>query len=267
MVAAIAASAVCRCGADQSARSPSAAGGYQNEARHCNLDDGCNARPVSALSTVTGREASVDGSQPGDDFAAAFDRHAPAVLRYARRRLESPEAAWDVVSETFTAAWRHWDRRPGAADLLPWLYAIAGNAVRDQRRSAERRRRLAARLSWARGPGQGGDPAETVVLGRSIGEAVARLPEIDREVLRLVAWEGLTDARALGVILGLSPTAARSRVHRARRRLRALLGDADVPDTGRPAASPASPGGPGGPGGPARLAPASSPVSGHAKEA
>jgi RNA polymerase sigma-70 factor (ECF subfamily) len=57
---------------------------------------------------------------------------------------------------------------------------------------------------------------------------MARLPEADREVLRLIAWEGETDARALGLALGLSPVAVRSRVHRARRRLRALLDRADA---------------------------------------
>jgi hypothetical protein len=77
-----------------------------------------------------------------DGFCEVFDRYAPAILRYAQRRLDSREAAQDVVSETFTAAWRHWDRRPAAEVLLPWLYAIAGNAVRDQWRSAQRQRRL-----------------------------------------------------------------------------------------------------------------------------
>jgi RNA polymerase sigma-70 factor (ECF subfamily) len=67
-----------------------------------------------------------------------------------------------------------------------------------------------------------------VVLGRSLSDALARLPEADQEVLRLIAWEGQTDARALGLALGLSPVTARSRVHGARRRLRALLDSADA---------------------------------------
>jgi DNA-directed RNA polymerase specialized sigma24 family protein len=51
-------------------------------------------------------------------------------------------------------------------------------------------------------------------------------------VLRLVAWEGQTDARMLGLVLGLRPASARSRVLRARRRLRALLDEADNPGSG-----------------------------------
>ncbi len=161
-------------------------------------------------------------------FAVAFDEHAPAILRYARRRLNGEDAAWDVVSDTFTAAWRHWDRRPGPPEpLLPWLYAIAGNAVRGQGRSDQRRRRLIARLASSIPADQGADPADGVLLSRSVADALARLSESDQEVLRLVAWEGQTDARSLGLVLGLGPAAARSRVHRARRRLRALLDEAD----------------------------------------
>lgn len=175
----------------------------------------------------------MDSPDPGDGYAEAFDRYAPVILRYAQRRLENRDAAWDVVTDTFTSAWRHWDRRPGPAELLPWLYAIAGNSVRDHRRSAERRRRLVARLSALPAPRHVADPAEGVVLGQSITDALARLPEADREILRLIAWEGQTDARTLGLVLGLSPGTARSRVHRARRRLRAALGDASQPDTSR----------------------------------
>jgi DNA-directed RNA polymerase specialized sigma24 family protein len=52
--------------------------------------------------------------------------------------------------------------------LLPWLYAIAGNAVRDQRRSAQRQRRLTGRLFALRPAAHIADPSEGVVLGRSM---------------------------------------------------------------------------------------------------
>jgi RNA polymerase sigma-70 factor (ECF subfamily) len=174
----------------------------------------------------------VEARASEDCFCEVFDRYAPAILRYAQRRLDSREAAQDVVSDTFTAAWRHWDRRPAPEVVLPWLYAIAGNAVRDQRRSAQRQRRLTGRLSALRAPGPAADPGESVVLGHSISQALAALPEADREVLRLVAWEGQTDARLLGLALGLRPASARSRVLRARRRLRALLSEAGNPGYG-----------------------------------
>jgi RNA polymerase sigma-70 factor, ECF subfamily len=214
-----------------SSRGKLAMGGF-NHGGNAHRDG--NARPGPGLRCYEAKGASVDApdGDRGDGFPEAFGRYAPAILGYARRRLESQEAGWDVVSDTFTAAWRHWDRRPGPDELLPWLYAIAGNSVRDQRRSAERRRRLVARLAAVRRDRHAADPAEGVVLGRSIGDALSRLPAADREVLRLVAWEGQTDARSLGLVLGVSPAAARSRVHRARRRLRALLDEAGNPAPG-----------------------------------
>src|ERR1700683_2528204 len=106
----------------------------------------------------------------------AFARSLTAILRYAQRRLDSREAAQDVVSDTFTAAWRHWDRRPAPEVVLPWLYAIAGNAVRDPRRSAGRQRRLPGRPSALGAAGQAADPGESVVLGHSISQALAALP-------------------------------------------------------------------------------------------
>jgi RNA polymerase sigma-70 factor, ECF subfamily len=162
-----------------------------------------------------------------DGFSAAFEAHAEQVLRFSRRRLGDQDAAWDVVTETFTTAWRHWSERPGPPELLPWLYAIAGNAVRGQRRSAGRQSRLAARLSAVARADPGSDPADGVVLGQSVAAALAQLPERDQEMLRLVAWEGLTDARALGLVLGISPASVRVRLHRARRRLRRLLDEPD----------------------------------------
>lgn len=182
----------------------------------------------------------MDAPDSDDGFREIFDRYAPVILRYAQRRLDSRDAAQDVVSDTFTCAWRHWDRRPAPAQMLPWLYAIASNSVRDQRRSAERRRRLTGRLAALRLAGHAADPSEGVVLGRSISEALARLPEADQEVLRLIAWEGQTDARMLGLVLGLTPGAARSRVLRARRRLRSVLDEADNPASGAVAQMTAS---------------------------
>jgi RNA polymerase sigma factor (sigma-70 family) len=183
----------------------------------------------------------VDVPDPSSgSFADAFDRYAPDILRYARRRTDSPDSAWDIVSDTFTAAWRHWDRRPAPNRLLPWLYAIAGNAVRDQRRSSDRRRRLLARLSADRA-GPVADHADGVVLGGAVSAALARLPVADRDILCLIAWEGQTDARALGLALGLRPGSVRSRVHRARRRLRALLDEGDEPAPAPPSPRNARP--------------------------
>jgi len=158
-----------------------------------------------------------------------FDRCAPMVFRFAVRRLGNEDWAWDVVSDTFMVAWRRWDARPDAEILLPWLYAIARFAVRDQLRASGRRSRLTARLSAVSRPEKVPDPADSVILGQSVAAALARLTESDQEILRLVAWENLDDARSIGLVLGISAGTARVRIHRARQRLRALLAEYGSP--------------------------------------
>lgn len=172
-------------------------------------------------------QPSQDNDRAGEaaEFATAFNQCAPLVLRFAWRRLGDEGAAWDVVSDTFTSAWRNWNRRPAPETLLPWLYAIAGHAIKDQARAARRRQRLAAKLTSATQGAQVPDPADEVVLTQSIVMAMARLSQADSEVLRLVGWEHLDDAQALGLVLGVPPGTARVRVHRARQRLRAVLAE------------------------------------------
>jgi len=170
----------------------------------------------------------VTDNAAGARFEEMFERHAAAVLRFARRRILDDEAAWDVVSETFLTAWRHVARCPMAAEeQLPWLYAIAGNAVRTHRRGQRRRDALTRRVE-ARTPAVSVDPADEIVSIDAIATAMSALSEIDQEVLRLIAWEQLPDATALGAALGIGPAAAAVRVHRARRRLSRRLSAADV---------------------------------------
>ena len=72
----------------------------------------------------------------------------------------SEDAAWDVVSDTFTAAWRNWTRRPADDALPPWLYAITANAVSDHRRADDRQGRLVSRISMQRPEAPGPDLAD-----------------------------------------------------------------------------------------------------------
>jgi RNA polymerase sigma-70 factor (ECF subfamily) len=161
-------------------------------------------------------------------FEVFFRAHHLAVLRFARRRI-GEEVAWDVVSETFLVAWRSWERRPAAPDEgLPWLYAIAGNVIRNQSRSEARATRLGARLSsvgcagpWAQGPGT--DAVADAAVDRDHAlRVLEQLSDNDREILTLAAWEQL-DVVGLAAALSISPAAAKVRLHRARQRLRALV--------------------------------------------
>jgi len=153
-------------------------------------------------------------------FRALFEVAYAPLCRYARHRgLTGPEAE-DLVAQTLEIAWRRIGEVP-AAEPLPWLYAVAHNLWRNQARRDRRRRALLARFRVAQPAAAGGDPA--VLEPGVLRDALASLSDSDQEVLRLVAWDGLAPAEA-AVVLGCSPVAARTRLHRARVRLAARLG-------------------------------------------
>jgi RNA polymerase sigma-70 factor, ECF subfamily len=146
-------------------------------------------------------------------FEQIYEEHHEAVQAFVRRR--APErVVEDVVSETFLVCWRKLDRVPD--EPLPWLYAVARKTLANQRRKLEREQ-----SSGAAGPAPA--VAEPEPVGDSVlAAAFSALSERDREVLRLVAWEGLSLSQA-GVVLGCSALACRVRYHRAKSRLARLL--------------------------------------------
>jgi RNA polymerase sigma-70 factor (ECF subfamily) len=150
-------------------------------------------------------------------FESCFREHHARLLAFTMRRISGREAAEEVVADTFAVAWRRRDRIPERP--LPWLYAIANNVLADQYRSSRRRRDLGLRLAHeARADAAGGDPGESLALREAFSAAFAQLEEGEREVLRLVAWDGL-DVREGAQVLGCSQGAFRVRLHRARRKL------------------------------------------------
>jgi RNA polymerase sigma factor (sigma-70 family) len=155
-------------------------------------------------------------------FRALFEAHYPRVRRFAHHRAVVGADADDLVAEVFTVAWRRLDDVP-RDDPLPWLLAVATNVWRNQARSARRYRAALGRLPApepAPPPGEPADPA--------LARALAALAPDDREILRLVAWDGLT-SRQLARVLAVPEGTARSRLHRARRRLAARLDEAQHP--------------------------------------
>jgi RNA polymerase sigma factor (sigma-70 family) len=168
---------------------------------------------------------------PETRFRALFGLAYAPLCRYARHRgLTGPDAE-DLVAQTLEIAWRRLDDVP-ADEPLPWLYAVARNLWRNQARRDGRRRALLAR--WRAWPlaAAGEDPAE--LEPGVLRAALASLSEADQEVVRLVAWDGLTPAEA-AVVLGCSHVAARARLHRARCRLAARLGISPDVQRRRPA--------------------------------
>lgn len=142
-------------------------------------------------------------------FEEIYAEHHDAVRAYVRRRVHE-DAVEDIVSETFLVCLRKIDSVPEAA--LPWLYAVARKTLANHRRKAARRVPVDVVAAGE------ADPVGDGVLAR----AFAELGERDREVLRLVAWEGLS-LREAGVVLGCSAVACRVRYHRAKSRLASRL--------------------------------------------
>jgi RNA polymerase sigma-70 factor (ECF subfamily) len=154
-------------------------------------------------------------------FGRLYREHSREILGYALRRCPDPEDAADAVAETFLAAWRRLAEVPLGEEGRLWLYGTARFVVANQRRGERRRSRLTEQL---RAELRRQVPAEAADSSGML-EALGGLEEPDRELLMLIGWEELAPAQAAQV-LGITPLAARSRLHRARRRLRARLAEA-----------------------------------------
>src|SRR5437667_8973046 len=136
-------------------------------------------------------------------FIDLYKRHYDAVLRYAWRRV-GPDHAHDIVAETFTVAWRRLTELPGDA-ALPWLYGVARNLISNRARKIQRHGETADAFDGLH-PVEP-DHAETVGRRQDALAVLRKLSEGDREILRLIAWEGLSLAEA-AVVLGCSTATA-----------------------------------------------------------
>jgi RNA polymerase sigma-70 factor (ECF subfamily) len=159
-------------------------------------------------------------------FAAIFDRYYAQIHGYAARRL-GQSLADDVASETFLVAFAARSRydvtRP---DARPWLYGIASNLIARHHRAEQRRYRALARTGVDETSEGHADQVAVRVDAQAcrvpLAAALTGLAQRDRDVLLLVAWAELTSEEA-GQALGIPAGTARSRLHRARQRIRAAL--------------------------------------------
>src|SRR6059058_3170510 len=165
-----------------------------------------------------------------EGFEAAYRELYAPICGYALRRVHEPEDAAEVIAETFATLWRRFDACPQGDELRLWLFGVARRVIANQRRGERRRSALGERLV------ESFDPAALDLLDPTedtseLARAFASLSESDRELLSLVAWEGLT-REELAVAFGTSRAVVRLRLHRASKRLHAALPPTQVRFTG-----------------------------------
>lgn len=174
----------------------------------------------------------------GDAFAQLFDRHHARVHRHAHRLTADRHDAEDLTAGAFLELWRRREHaRLVDGSLLPWLLVTTSNLARNHARGLRRHRAFLARLHREPGPHlRSGDRDDDgwAALDEPWARALAQLSAADLRLVTLVVLEDQPLASA-AALLGLSPQAAKSRMHRARQRLRAAV----APPGGPPVTWPA----------------------------
>lgn len=184
---------------------------------------------MSASSTIRRSPASPpNDTQSAKNFDTLYKDHVDLMYRFAHRLCGEPEAAKDLVQETFLNAYRGIDRFRGDAQITTWLYTIASRAclrMRRRRKGApERELSLEEFIPSSDGefrlqiPIDGRNPEAALQnkqLREALDAAINRLPKKYKMALVLRDMEGLS-AKEVGAIMGLNERAVKSRLHRAR---------------------------------------------------
>ncbi|WP_328904647.1 RNA polymerase sigma factor (plasmid) [Streptomyces sp. NBC_00441] len=162
-------------------------------------------------------------------FAALYEEYARPVYNHAYRLTGDWSTAEEVMSETFLAAWRtRQSVEPEGDSLLPWLLGIATNKARNANRGTGRRLAFLARRPAPEPVADIADATAGQVDDArrlaAVRQALDGLRRQDREVLALCVWSGLDYAEAAEA-LGVPVGTVRSRLSRARERLRRLTDD------------------------------------------
>lgn len=189
-----------------------------------------SVRPVAPLvgdNTVeTSDEALMKAYVAGDQAAyrALFERHAPILYRFVRRRLSTDDEARDVLQQTMLHVHRaRRDFREGSR-LRPWLFTIALNLVREHYRRKGRRKEQPLNGLPQEPQAPAVTPLEDAQRAQRVRNALARIPTNQREVIELHWFEELP-YEDIAPIVGASVSAVRVRAHRGYERLRVLLAD------------------------------------------
>lgn len=163
-----------------------------------------------------------------DAMGEVFDRYADRIYTFCFRRTASWVVAEDAMAATFLEVWRIRARAGvDGRELLPWLYGVAGNVCRNQLRSMRRQGALRGRLRAVSSDevDHADDVAGRVDDERRMAallDAAAGLSHRDRQILTLVAWEGLS-YQQVATALDIPVGTVRSRLSRSRARLAQLM--------------------------------------------
>ncbi|MFE4194887.1 RNA polymerase sigma factor [Paenarthrobacter sp. NPDC056912] len=181
----------------------------------------------------------MENVQPGDDvlwaeslkgdaeaFGLLYDRYRGRVFRHAYRLAGGRHDAEDVTAAAFFELWRRRERvRLIDGSILPWLLVTTTNTARNLQRSKVRHRRLLDAIP-RRGEAEAQlDPAYSnheSSLNDEVAQALAVLKPLDLRLVSLVVFEELP-LLAAAEALGISPGAAKVRMHRARQKMKAAL--------------------------------------------
>ena len=156
-----------------------------------------------------------------DAFASLIRRYQPDVLRFIRHLARDPTNVEDIAQDTFVRVFRSLHRYRGDSRFTTWLFSIARNCAIDEARRGGRRQRLEQRVA-----GQD-PPAMDEASGSSaleVREALASLPLELLEPVVMVDAFGLSYREVAGIV-GVAEGTIKSRIHRARRELVAMLGE------------------------------------------
>ncbi len=182
-----------------------------------------------------------------DDTATRFERcftdNYAAIAAYLLRRCASREDAEDAATEVFAVAWRRIGELPAPPEDRLWLFGVARRILANQARGARRRERLWHRLRDRTAPFHAEIPVRPG--SGTAAHALQSLSDADRELLALLAWEGLEVAE-IAQVLGVSAPVVSRRLYRARQRfeqaLNAVGGAGDAAASGHePADTPLVP--------------------------
>jgi RNA polymerase sigma-70 factor (ECF subfamily) len=157
-----------------------------------------------------------------------YDRHAAWLSARLNRRCSDPDVVADALQDCFVAVWKESGRWRGDGEVTAWLWGIAVRRLISRLRAGDRTlARLTVRIPLSPEPpgaSRRAEPSaeERVLLGieyGGLGDALGRLSPEMRAVVEATVLDGLTSKEA-GRLLGIPQNTVKTRLHRAKAKLR-----------------------------------------------